>query len=776
MRISVRNLVEFVMRQGDIDSRYASPDRAQEGSRIHRMLQKQAGDGYRAEVYFSYDVENFIVPLTVEGRADGIFIENGETFIDEIKTVAVPFEQVHENYNELHWAQAMCYGLFYCEQENLKNITIQLTYFQVDTEEIKRFRRKMTAEELSEFFDNILRKFENWACLERDWAAVRDPSAKALKFPFPEYRRGQRSLAVTAYKAITDENVVFCQAPTGIGKTVSTLFPAVKAIGEGEAEKIFYLTAKTITRQVAEESCDIMARQGLRLKSVTLTAKEKICFKDECICNPDACEYAKGHLNRVNDALYELLLQNDRITREVVEENAKRHRVCPFELQLDATLWSDCIICDYNYLFDPRVYLRRFFDGRRGDYVFLVDESHNLVDRARSMYSAELQKSTFLSLKKLFPKESKIYKALNKVNSAFLENRKECEAEGGLLISEESPDSLFPPLERFTNAASEWLKKYPQSKQEEELLSVYFETLNFLRIADFYDEHYVTMQRAYSSELRVRLMCLDPSANLAKCLERGKGAVMFSATLTPIDYYRKILGGGDEAKELVLPSPFARENLGLFVANRVGTRYKQREETLPEIVDLIYTVINAKQGHYMVFLPSYAYMNLVTGAFKEKYPDVPVLIQESEMDETQREEFLRNFDNEDGNLLLGFCVLGGIFSEGIDLKGERLIGSIIVGVGLPQLNTEQDILRDYFNDLNGQGFDYAYRFPGMNKVLQAAGRVIRGENDRGVVLLIDDRFMQSGYRSLFPSHWNGFGTVRDSTELKNYLTYFWNSR
>lgn len=776
MRISVRNLVEFVMRQGDIDSRYASPDRAQEGSRIHRMLQKQAGDGYRAEVYFSYDVDNFIVPLTVEGRADGIFIENGETFIDEIKTVAVPFEQVHENYNELHWAQAMCYGLFYCEQEDLREITIQLTYFQVDTEEIKRFRRKMSYEELSEFFDNLLRKFENWACLERDWAAVRDPSAKALKFPFPEYRRGQRSLAVTAYKAITDENVVFCQAPTGIGKTISTLFPAVKAIGEGEAEKIFYLTAKTITRQVAEESCDIMACRGLRLKSVTLTAKEKICFKDECICNPDACEYAKGHLNRVNDALYELLLQNDRITRDVVEENAKRHRVCPFELQLDATLWSDCIICDYNYLFDPRVYLRRFFDGARGNYVFLVDEAHNLVDRARSMYSAELQKSTFLSLKKLFPKESKIYKALNKVNSAFLENRKECESKGGLAVTEESPDSLFPPLERFTNAASEWLKKYPQSKQEEELLSVYFETLNFLRIADFYDEHYVTMQRSYSSELRVRLMCLDPSSNLAKCLERGKGAVMFSATLTPIDYYRKILGGGDEAKKLALPSPFPRENLGLFIANRVGTRYKQREETLPEVIDLIYTSVTAKPGHYMVFLPSYAYMNLVTESFKEKYPDVPVLIQEGEMDETQREEFLKNFDNEDGNLLVGFCVLGGIFSEGIDLKGERLIGSIIVGVGLPQLNTEQDILRDYFNELNGRGFDYAYRYPGMNKVLQAAGRVIRGENDRGVVLLIDDRFMQTGYRSLFPSHWNGFGTVRDSNELKNYLSYFWNDR
>lgn len=773
MRISVRNLIEFVLRQGDIDNRYLSPERAAEGSRIHRMLQKNAGGDYKAEVFFSFDVTDFSVPLTVEGRADGIFTENDETFIDEIKTVTVPFEQVTEDYNELHWAQAMCYGFFLAEQEQLDKINIRLTYFHVETEEIKRFVREFTREELHSFFYNILEKFGNWASLERDWISVRDPSAKALKFPFPYYRRGQRSLAVSVYRTITGKGKLFCQAPTGIGKTVSTLFPAVKAIGEGEAEKIFYLTAKTIARQVAEESCNVMAKCGLRLKSTTLTAKEKICFKEECNCNPDYCEFAKGHFNRVNDALYDLLLQNDRITRETVEEYARKHKVCPFELQLDATLWSDCIICDYNYLFDPRVYLRRFFDVQRGEYVFLVDEAHNLVDRARSMYSAQLQKSTFLALKKEFPKQSKVYKSLNKVNSAFLELRKECDENGGLSVQPDSPDSLYPSLERFTSACSEWLKKYPQSKQEEELLPVYFETLNFLRIADFYDEHYVTMYRSRGSELKVRLMCLDPSANLETCLERGKASVLFSATLTPTSYYSKILGGGEEAKELSLPSPFPRENLGLFVANRVGTRYLQREQSLPDVVSLIYTAVTSKQGHYMVFLPSYAYLQSVSEAFTEKYPDIPAIIQQGEMGETEREDFLKSFDNEDGDTLVGFCVLGGVFSEGIDLKGNRLIGSIIVGVGLPQINTEQDILRDYFNERNGQGFDYAYRYPGMNKVLQAAGRVIRGENDKGIVLLIDDRFMQTGYRSLFPSHWNGFGTVTDDNELREALKYFW---
>lgn len=773
MRISVRNLVEFVLRQGDIDNRYVSPERAAEGSRIHRMLQKNAGGDYRAEVFFSFDIDDFIVPLTVEGRADGIFTESGETFVDEIKTVTVPFEQVTEDYNELHWAQAMCYGFFLCEEENLQKINIRLTYFHVEEEKIKRFVRTFICEELHSFFYDLLEKFGNWATLERDWISVRDPSAKALKFPFPYYRRGQRSLAVSVYRTITGEDKLFCQAPTGIGKTVSTLFPAVKAIGEGEAEKIFYLTAKTIARQVAEESCNVMARCGLRLKSTTLTAKEKICFKEECNCNPDYCEFAKGHFNRVNDALYDLLLQNDRITRETVEEYARKHTVCPFELQLDATLWSDCIICDYNYLFDPRVYLRRFFDVQRGEYVFLVDEAHNLVDRARSMYSAQLQKSTFLALKKVFPKQSKVYKSLNKVNTAFLELRKKSDENGGLLVSEDSPDDLYPSLERFTSACSEWLKKYPRSEQEEELLSVYFETLNFLRISDFYDEHYVTMYRSQGSELKVRLMCLDPSANLETCLERGKASVLFSATLTPTNYYSKILGGGEEAKELSLPSPFPRENLGLFVANRVGTRYLQREQSLPDVVSLIHTAVTAKQGHYMVFLPSYAYLQTVSESFTEKYPEIPAIIQQGEMGETEKEEFLNSFDNEDGETLVGFCVLGGVFSEGIDLKGERLIGSIIVGVGLPQINTEQDILRDYFNEHNGQGFDYAYRYPGMNKVLQAAGRVIRGENDKGIVLLIDDRFMQSGYRSLFPQHWNGFGTVTDENELREELRYFW---
>ena len=603
---------------------------------------------------------------------------------------------------------------------------------------------------------------------------MRDTSIRALPFPFPAYRRGQRTLAVEAYRTIRDGGRLFCQAPTGIGKTISTLFPAVKAIGEGEAEKIFYLTAKTITRQVAQDACTLMREQGLRLKTVTLTAKDKICFAEERSCNPDACLYADGHFDRVNAALYELLVSGDEFTREVIEDCARRHRVCPYELSLDLTLWSDCIIADYNYVFDPQVYLRRFFSGQgaAGKHVFLIDEAHNLVDRAREMYSAGLRKADILEVHRALDKKDKLRKSLSRVNTAMVSMRKECEGER--FVARREPCTEFTRiLSVFSADCEEWLAIHSHAPQEEQVLNLYFSVLAFLRIAELYDERFVTLLYIHGTDVVLKLFCLDPSRCLDSCLKKGKAAVLFSATLTPLDYFSAVLGGNEESKRLMLPSPFPRDNLCLLITDNISTKYKNRDSSLLPLAHLIAQAAAGRPGNYMVYFPSYAYMNEVYRVFCENYPDFPTLLQHGGMDEEEREAFLAEFDAQREDTLIGFCVLGGIYAEGIDLKGDRLIGTVIVGVGLPQINPEQDVIRDYFNEVNGQGFAFAYQYPGMNKVLQAAGRVIRDESDRGLVLLVDERFTTPSYRHLLPAHWQGYGVVRSQDALKNQLAAFW---
>lgn len=775
IKIPVRQLVEFILRGGSIDNRYGGMERAQEGARIHRKLQKAEGDGYQPEVYLSMTTEWEGASFTVEGRADGIFTqEDGSAVVDEIKTTLAPIEEITEEFNRMHWAQAMCYAYFYASQQELKEIKIRLTYYQVETGEIKRFYRTFSLPELQAFYESLLSKYRVWADFESGWKETRNASIREFGFPFDEYRAGQRELASAVYRTIASEGKLFCQAPTGIGKTMSTLFPSVKAIGEGKAEKIFYLTAKTITRQAAVEALERMREQPLRLKSVTLTAKDKICFLEERNCNPEACPYADGHYDRVNEVLLASLEQHDSFTREVIEEAARAGKVCPFEFALDLTLWCDCIVCDYNYLFDPTVALKRFFSEGKGDYVFLVDEAHNLVDRARSMYSASLVKSAFFEQRKRLGKQEKAFRAaLQKVNSSLISLRKEC-GEEHFLVSDEALTELNAQLTAVSACCEEWLKAHRGAPEEQEVLSLYFDTLAYLKIADLYDECYTTTVETWGSEVKVKQLCLDPSKLLAECTKHGKATVFFSATLTPPGYFARVLGGGERCYYQQMDSPFAQERCCLLIADRVNTRFQAREESVPVLSDYIFTAVSGKKGNYMVYFPSYRYMNRVCEAFQEQHPEIPVVVQNTEMEEAEREAFLARFQEQEEETLVGFCVLGGLFSEGIDLKGSRLIGSIVVGVGLPQINREQDLLKEYYNRVNdGSGFDFAYRFPGMNKVLQAAGRVIRGPEDRGIVLLIDSRFPSPSYRSLFPRHWNDYRRVTSPAQLKGEINFFW---
>ena len=772
-KISVRGLVEFIVRAGSIDSRFTGRNRLEEGARVHRKLQKD--EGYLAEVHLSVTETVSAVAFTVEGRADGVIISESGVTIDEIKSTLTPLDLITEDHSPAHWAQAMCYGHIYCVKNGLERIGIRLTYYEMDTGAIKRFSRGYDAAWLGEFFTGLLEKYAVWVHFESRWKETAASSMKALEFPYESYREGQRRMAAAVYKTIAGEGRLFAMAPTGVGKTISTIFPALKAVGEGYGEKIFYLTAKTVTRRAAQAALDKMRESGLRVKSVTITAKDKICFLDERDCKPGACEYADGHFDRINDAVLEVLNNCDGITAEVIVDYATRCRVCPFELALDLTLWCDVIICDYNYLFDPQVYLKRFF-SEGGDYIFLVDEAHNLADRAREMFSASIGKRSFLALKRALGKQAKSLRTkITALNSLLLGMRREC-ADAGFIEKREPNGELNDMLEAFTFEFSKWLADNPEADRE--LLETYFGALTYLKIAELYDENpdgYSTLIEAGAGgELTVRQFCVDPSGLLDARFSLGRAAVLFSATLTPAGYFTAVLGGGDNCRYIALPSPFPADGFLLLVADNVSTKYKDRDDSFERVADLIFNTASGKQGNYIAYFPSYSYLSSVHTLFCGKYPGFATACQSPGMAEHERDSFLSLFDEHSASTgtLVAFCVLGGVFSEGVDLVGEKLIGVIITGVGLPQINRELDIVRNHFGG-PGRGFDFAYRYPGMNKVLQAAGRVIRSEHDKGVVLLIDDRFTARNYTALFPEHWHGWRAVRSAGDLSDALNGFW---
>lgn len=773
-----------MLRRGSIDNRYADSAAMQDGAAAHRRIQREMGAGYQKEVALAVQTEISGIPIIIHGRADGVFErEDGMLFVDEIKTTNLPLDKLFLQH-EMHLAQAQCYAYILLSQaeENATHIGIQLTYFQLETEEISRRQWIFSAEEIEAFFQGLLSSYAVWLRFSQEWTEVRNTAIKQTDFPFPSYRKGQRELAVAAYRTIESGKKLYAQAPTGIGKTLSALFPSMKAIGEDKAEKLFYLTAKTVTRTVAEDAVRLFLQKGLRLKSITLRAKDKICFCEETICNPDHCPYADGHYDRVNDAVLDIIQNTDLITPETVAHYAKQHSVCPHETALDVSLWCDLVVGDYNHVFDPSVYLRRFFaDNEKHKYVFLIDEAHNLADRVRDMYTASLSKSAFLSLKKNLTQTDRTAKhlknAASQINAFLLDFRKEHEGEKSVVVKELNTD-LYAKANLFLAAAEEWLAERSGTRANEagelanEVLELYFAVAAFLLAAEGYGEHYTSIYESFGSDITATLFCLDPSCIIAEKLQFGASAILFSATLTPLPYYRDILGGNDEDFLLSLPSPFEQEKLLLCAHCGISTKYIHREQSYEPIARLIYETLSHMPGNYLVFFPSYDYMHEVYSVFLKRFGHIKTLLQGNSMSETERLDFLGEFSETNTEPLIGFCVLGGIFSEGIDLKGKRLIGSLIVGVGLPRLSLRQDLIRDYYNEKNGSGYDYAYIFPGMNKVLQAAGRVIRTESDRGLVLLIDSRFGTAQYRALYPPFWSHIKQLRKTEDFTPLLSQF----
>ncbi len=820
VRVSVRGLVEFVLRHGDIDNRHqrSSENAMQEGSRIHRMIQRRMGADYQAEVVLRYTMPTDDYMLIVEGRADGI-IENDEgVTVDEIKGTYRDLSKMKAA-ETLHVAQAKCYAYIYSLQKNLSEIRVRMTYCNIETENICYFYEECSFKQLEAWFLGLITEYRRWSDYNWKWRKIRQDSIENLQFPFP-YRDGQKELVSYVYQTIYHKRKLFLEAPTGVGKTISAIFPAIKAIGKNMGERIFYLTAKTITRTVADDTLELLRARGLRFKSVVLTAKEKICFMEQMECNPEHCPYAKGHYDRINEAVYALLTEQECFSREKIEEYAIKYQVCPFEFCLDMSLFADGIIGDYNYLFDPHVYLKRFFgDGStNANHLFLIDEAHNLLERGREMYSASLLKEDFLRLKREIQQTilaeleaektkkhgrtgrsvlvrqgygEKLRQRLEKCNKELLLFKKECD---DFAVVQEI-DGFVNALMRLYSTMSDYLEEQelPGVEVRETILDFYFEVSHFLDIYERMDEHYVKYAQIQDDgDFLLKLFCVNPRENLKECMGRGRSSILFSATFLPIQYYKELLGGDEEDYEVYAQSIFNQEKRALFIADDVTSKYTRRsDEEYYRIAKYIQEIVKNRHGNYMVFFPSYSFMQRIYDLYVENFAgeEQECILQQEHMSEEERERFLDYFRGnadldleqvvhmeieEEDHTLIGFCVLGGIFGEGIDLKKDSLIGAIIVGTGLPQVCRERELLKEHFNDYNENGFDYAYRYPGMNKVLQAAGRVIRTVEDIGIIALLDERFLQLSYRRLFPREWSYFETVSMETVSKR-VERFWDS-
>lgn len=781
MNIDIKNqVIKHLFKSGHIDnkSKIISKEIQDEISKMKDLIIKE----YEI-INKSYSIEEKIGQVNIESTVDIPLISKSDMlaktlilmntdYETEENTDAIPEELYTRQLSELK-----LYSYIYMKKNNLNNVKIMLLIQSINSSIVIEKATELTIQEAKEFFVKTIDKYLKWTELTQKWSKERNSTIKKLKFPFSTYREGQEKLAKGTYTTIAKGKQLFVQAPTGIGKTISTVYPSVKAIGEHKIEKIFYLTAKTIGAKVAEESFDKMREDGLRFRNITLTAKDKVCFIGKPNCNPEKCEYAKYYYNKVTNVIYEMLEKESNFTREIIDSYSKKYKVCPYELSLDLSVYSDAIICDYNYVFDPNVYLKRYFDNNsKSNSVFLIDEAHNLVDRARSMFSAEFNKNALIKTLSVFGTEfenKKIEKAISKTLKEI--DNYECKCNEGKYSQKEIPHKLANSILELGDTLSYVLNKEKNIPIEQSEIMYELNSLcnSFVSIAEIYDECYVFYIEKKEDDTLLKLFCVDPSKNLKDAYRRGKSTIIFSATLSPLKYFRDILGGDDDAYGAILSSPFDVSNREILVVDNISTRYKDREKSYDAIIDYIYTIISKKLGNYMVFLPSFDYMNKVRDRFCEKYPSIKTIKQDHHMTELDREIYLSKFAKRPKETMISFNVISGLFSEGIDFKGDMLIGSIIVSVGLPMICQERDIIKNYFQEKNGYGFDFAYTFPGVNKVIQSAGRVIRTDSDKGIIMLIDDRFGTNKYKSLFPKEWSNYKTIKTISDADSVVSRFW---
>ena len=756
IRVSVRSLVEFSIHGEDIFPVSSKRDMAL-GTKGHKARQGMLGEGWQTEVALSLEAEAEGIMFLINGRVDAYY----EADIPVIEEQKLSYSGSIAPQSALpgHRAQAVVYGHMVCLEKEKEAVRLRVVYVTETGVERASFEEYCSAAELDDEFRILLLALARWESVQLQHRAERNASLEQLPFPFDSYRPGQREMAVQVFTAIRNHKRLFASMPTGTGKSAAVLYPALKALGRGMTGQIFYLTARTTARQAAFQALDLMRNKGMLVRSLTLNAKDKQCPGFDR-CHPDFCPRAKGHFVRLPEALADMMERTD-WSSQAVTEIAEKYSLCPFEFALSLSEIADVVICDYNYAFDPAVRIRRIFEWR-SDLTLLVDESHNLASRTREMLSGvsngEFLREHRMKLGRTTGRKSLLYKAL----TAALHVLRSIEMRDGQdeTVLSQLPDGLLPAMQMLLETIMETFAAPPPGEAGQALGELFLMVIGFIAAAERGLQNYAILCRRQGKERIVKLLCLSVAEHLMDATRRLSGIVYFSATLSPLVAMQKLLGGGEEDACFALPSPFPIENL-LVMRHRIDTRYTQRQETAPLVAQAILNAFIVKPGKYIAFFPSYAYLRLMMEELKAADTDVPLLEQRYNMADEDREVFLSHF-TADSKPLLGLAVLGGVFAEGIDLPGERLLGVMIVGIGLPMICPEQEALRRHYEETLGAGFAYAYRYPGMHKVLQAAGRVIRSENDRGVVLLIDNRYFGYDYYSLCPPHWRFEGESIES--------------
>ena len=775
IKITAKEIVEFIYSGGDLTSEFSSNKRAQQGIEVHKHIQAHYEETDQKEVSVEtlFDYEDYSFYIT--GRMDGLLIKDNKRIIDEIKSTKLDLNLIEIDTRPEHFMQAKMYAYMYCQSNQLKSINVQLTYVTIDDYKVKRFNKRFNFTQLRKFFEETIEKYTKWLKIYDHHQSEKLKSIEGINFPFEEYREGQYKFMGAIYQTLIQGEILYSIAPTGIGKTIGSLYAGLKTI-KNEKEKIFYLTAKNAGKKIVVDTVNLLKEHGLVCKTVVINSKESMCLMDKVDCDPDICPYAKGFFDRLNDALNDIFVHQDVYDMKLIKDYATYHSICPHEFSLSISNFSDIVICDYNYAFDPRTHLIRYFEEEYYSPKLLIDEAHNMVDRSRSMYSATINTSALIALRKacnkLKPNPRTQINHLISYIDEFVEQNEIIKAQ--FYYQDELDYDLMTKVDRIINKLDQILSENKKFAQRKEVLDGYFLLLQFSRISEFYNANYKYIVEHIDDEFYITLACLDASIYIKDTIERrSSGTVLFSATLDPIDYYVQLITSG-EGKSIRIPSPFKQDNLGLFVDDSTSTRYKDRDRSIDNIIDTIYAMLETKTGNYIAFFPSYQYMDMVLEQFDTV--SYEVFIQKRNMSQIERSEMLKEFSEQSNTSKIGFFVLGGSFSEGIDYIGDMLTGVLIVGVAFPAFSRYNELLRSHFEERFENGFDYAYTYPGMNKVVQAVGRVIRTKEDIGIAILFDDRYSHNKYLSLYPKQWSHFKKIKSNDFVQNALNAFWNKK
>ncbi len=786
IELSVHDIVDLLLRRGDIDNRIYNQGTMEEGTKIHCAYQKNQGDEYEAEYYLAYSFDIGDFTLDIQGRADGVIKDNyGNVIIDEIKSTNIDVEKFNEEQNDWHMGQVQLYAYMYMLLNSITSISVQLTYIsQLDSTHIVQILHKYSFDEIKSICDGYLNQYVNYLTSIKKRREIRQTSLTSLSFPFDSVRKGQQEMMEFVSSNIDMQNVCYIEAKTGIGKTISTLYPAVKKLGEKDLDKIFYLTSKNSIKNIAKRTLVILNKSGAKVKTIVLSSKEMMCINDiKRHCNPDECQYAKNYYDKINEIINRFINMYDIFDIDNILEFAKENQICPFEFQLDLSNYVDVIVGDYNYLFDPHAKLIRYFENcSKKPFLLLIDEGHNLPSRVRDMYSDKLSLFEIIDLYKEIKENYKPLKGFTKkIANNLLDiisffDSIECEEFDSKWENVKEEKGLPLALNDILTAFIKLIDKKNKDNiiDNDKLLDLFYKVINMLSLPED-DEKYVYYYTFDQNNECVgfSINCIDSRNIIKKEFNNFYASVIFSATLTPRDYFLDLLGGNKDSQALYLPSPFKEENRLVIVNSFISTYYKDRDISVGKIFNNILAIISSKVGNYFVFFPSYEYM-IKFKTYFDAFPMYECIYQNSSMSEEERNEFLLKFKKNPTRTTIGFIVLGGIFAEGIDLVEDRLIGAIIVSVGLQRMSFINDKIKDYFSkDGLDTGFSYAYNYPGLNKVLQAAGRVIRTETDKGVICFIDTRYANTIYKNCLEEMYNNYEAIGNTRLIANKVKEFW---